>query len=192
MIFESYPTPHFVSQTFNFTLLKPIDSFLSAYEKSLATNYVFSSQEELSYKLFHNSFFQADINSKFLLRVMAVEALIDPQQRPRDSVNHVNLLIQYTKKSELSNQEKNSLLGSLKWLYFESIGQAGRRIVKSRLKEKKYMEKTAADFFTDCYHIRSKLVHGHLPAPTEEIARVSETLKTFVSDLLTAPILDIT
>jgi hypothetical protein len=53
-----------------------------------------------------------------------------------------------------------------------------------------YGDRTAPDFFSYCYQMRSNLVHGNLPVPTfEEVGGVAATLEVFVSDLLTGPVL---
>lgn len=166
------------------------ESFLSAYAKSLEISPAISQREELSYTLFNASFFQPTADSRFLLLVMAIEALIQPEHRSDKSFTHVDSLIQQTKNSDLPEQERNSILGTLHWLRYESINQAGRRIVTERIGDRTYIEKTAADFFTHCYQIRSNLVHGNLPIPTfEEIGGVAATLEVFVSELLTVPVL---
>jgi hypothetical protein len=121
---------------------------------------------------------------------MAVEALIEPISRSDESLMHVESLIWKTKNATLPAREKNSILGALSWLRFESINQAGRRTASERLGNRIYIGKNAADFFTHCYQIRSNLVHGNLPIPTfDEIGGLAATLEVFVSELLTVPVL---
>lgn len=190
MVFETFPKPRFASSNAQMTRGITPESFLSAYIKSLEVAPVISQREELSYTLFNASFFQPTADSRFLLLIMAIEALIEPERRSDESLAHVDLLIQQTKNADLPAQEKNSMLGTLRWLRVESINQAGRRIASERLGSRTYIEKTAADFFTHCYQIRSNLVHGNLPVPTfEEIGSVAATLEVFVSELLTVPVL---
>lgn len=188
MVFETFPKPRFVSSNARMTRGSKLESFLSAYATSLETLLAISQHEELSYTLFNASFFQPTDDSRFLLLVMAIEALIKPERRSDKSLTHVDSLIQQTMNSDLPAQEKNSMLGTLRWLRFESINQAGRRIVTERVGNRRYIEKTAADFFTHCYQIRSNVVHCNLPIPTlTEIGEVAATLEVFVSELLTIP-----
>lgn len=81
-------------------------------------------------------------------------------------------------------------MGSLNWLYKESISQAGRKLA-DRLTGHNYMDMDAKKFFTYCYGLRSKLVHGSVPRPTrEEVDLASVDLESFVGDLLSGPLLE--
>jgi hypothetical protein len=102
-------------------------------------------------------------------------------------------MINATEESaSLSAEEKRSLLGSLTWLKCESINQTGRKLASDRLGDRKYMEKKAPAFFSYCYGIRSRLVHGEHPLPTQqEIGSVVAQLEVFVSDLLSGDLRDI-
>jgi hypothetical protein len=190
MVFETIPKPRFASSNAQLTRGTTPESFLSAYAKSLELSPALSQREELSYTLFNTSFFQPTADSRFLLLIMAVEALIEPEPRCGESLAHVESLIQQTKNAALSAQERNSMLGTLRWLRVESINQAGRRIAGERLGSRTYIGMTAADFFTRCYQMRSNLVHGNIPVPTfNEIGAIAATLEVFVSELLTIPVL---
>lgn len=188
MTFETLPKPRFVSSNAQMTRGTTPESFISAYKKALDASPTIFQREELSYVLFNASFFQPTSDSRFLLLIMAVEALIEPEKRSDESLAHVDSLIQQTKNANLADQEKKSIVGSLEWLRLESINQAGKRIVNERLGNRLYIGMTATKFFTHCYRIRSNLVHGSLPAPTyEEVNALAATLEVFVSELLTIP-----
>lgn len=190
MVFQSNPKPHFVSANAKVTRGTNPEIFLANFTRTIAARPQITSRDLLSYTLFHASFFQPSSDSRFLLLVMAFEALIEPDSRSADSQAHINLLIQQTKSSSLSSDEKNSILGTLRWLHKESINQAGRRLAAERLGCRVYGGKIAKDFFSYCYKLRSNLVHGNLPAPSfEEVGSAAATLEAFVSDLLTCPIL---
>lgn len=190
MTFETFPKPRFASTNAQMTRGSTPESFVLAYAKSLEVSPTISECEELSYTLFNASFFQPTADSRFLLLIMAIEALIRPEPRSSQSLGLVESFIKQTKELNLPDQEKNSILGTLRWLKVESINQAGRRMVIERLGNRTYLEMTASDFFTHCYQIRSNLVHGNLPSPSfEEIGRLAATAEVFVSELLTIPIL---
>lgn len=188
MVFETLPKPRFASSNAQMTRGTTPESLISAYKKALGASPAISQREELSYVLFNASFFQPTADSRFLLLIMAIEALIEPKQRSDESLAHVDSLIKQTKNANIPDQEKNSIVGSLEWLRLESINQAGKRIVSERLGNRMYIEMTATKFFTHCYGVRSNLVHGNLPIPTfEEIGALAATLEVFVSELLTIP-----
>jgi len=91
-------------------------------------------------------------------------------------------------ESSLEPEEKNSLIGSLRWLRDESINKAGQRLTRAKLGNKSYEGKSAPDFFSAIYSLRRRLVHGKEPFPTfAETNAIAAPLEVFVSDLLTAP-----
>lgn len=190
MVFETIPKPKFVASDAQMTRGAHPDAFVSALKKAIALNPTMPERDLLAYTLFNASFFQPTSDSRFLLLVMAVEALIDPAPRSPNALTHVVSLIEQTKSASLAADERNSILGALSWLRRESINQSGRRLVTERLGAKVYDGRNAKDFFTYCYQLRSNLIHGNLPIPTfEEIGRVAASLEVFVSELLTTPVL---
>lgn len=190
MVFQSDPKPRFASSNAQMTRGASPETFMSAFAKAISLQPQISERDLLAYTLFNASFFQPTADSRFLLLVMSIEALIEPALRSSGAQNHVESLIEQTKSSPLSGGERNSILGSLRWLLRESISQAGKRLATERLGTRVYGDRTAPEFFTHCYQMRSNLVHGNLPVPTfEEVGGVAATLEVFVSDLLTGPIL---
>lgn len=160
------------------------DAFLEAIKQGLTL----SDRERVSLSLFHASFFQPTEDSRFLLLVMAVEALIELLPKSLQAHQRIDEFMQQIRTSPLDSSEKESLLTSLCWMKKESIRQAGRRLVISRLGEKTYRDKPAAKFFSYVYDLRSKLVHGR-PPEFEEIHGVVGIMEVFVSELLTAPLM---
>ena len=144
-----------------------------------------SEQEQLAYNLFSASFGSVTADARFLNLMMAVETLIEQRERPQHVQTHVVQLIELTKTDPgLDQSERDSLLGALRQLRRESVGQAGARLAK-RLGGKRYRDMEAPQFFKSCYDLRSKLVHGVHPRPTlEEVGRAAGSLEVFVSDLL--------
>lgn len=191
MVFQSDPTPCFVSMNTKITRGAIPENFISALTQSITLQPQISERDLLAYILFNASFFQPHADSRLLLLVMSIEALLEPVLRSTAAQNHVDSLIKQTKSSAaLTVEERDSILGSLRWLRRESINQAGKRLTTERLGSRVYGERAASEFFSYCYQMRSNLVHGNLPVPTcEEVAAVVGTLEVFVSDLLTCPIL---
>lgn len=188
--FKSEPIPTFISQNMQGIRGVSIETFMAAIVESVAQDPLISEDELLAYNLFNLSFFQSITNIRFLLLVMAVEALSKPTSRSADSLNHIDGLIKQTDSSLLKADEKDSILNSLCWLKKEPIDQAGRRLITNRLENRIYEEKPAVEFFTYCYKLRSKLVHGNLPSfNSSEVSKIVQSLEMLVSDLLTSPIL---
>jgi hypothetical protein len=141
----------------------------------------------LAYDLFSASFWQPSEDARFMMLMMALETLIEPLPRTDAVQAHVDALISTTASSKLPESERRSILGTLDWLKEESISQAGRRLART-LGDRHYNDQTPAQFFTDCYAIRSGLVHGRHPQPS--VAGRVATLEQFVSNLLSGELLD--
>ena len=192
MVFAAEPKPRFVR--FKANMLRGIsrEAFLHAFAAAEKVQPQINDRERLAFSLFNASFFQPTADSRFLLLVMSIEAIIDPAPRSTEAQSHVMSLIAATNAASIPPEERESMLGAIRWLRKESINQAGRRIVTTRLGMRQYEGRSAPDFFSHVYQMRSNLVHGNLPYPTfEMVGAAAAPLEVFVSDLLTIPILGI-
>lgn len=167
------------------------ERFTKAWISAIERRHVLAERELLSLELFHASFFQASEDTRFLLLMMAIEALIEPQPRSEKAREHVKRLMKLTQTAEtLTDREKDSLLGSLRWLLNQSIRQAGRTLIENQIGDRQYDNRTAAQFFIEAYNVRSHLVHGNRPFPTrEEVGNWAANLEVLVSDLLSGELL---
>ena len=190
MVFRTELNPRFIStNAIGIRGLSP-KIFTADFVSSLRNIPSLTDKDQVAYSLFNGSFFQPSADGRFLMLVMAVEALIDPALRSESAVNHVDTMIAQTRTAQIPEDEKESILSSLHGLRKESISKAGQRLALSRLGGLLYNNRTASEFFAYAYRLRSNLVHGNLPVPTfDEIVTVTGTLEEFVSDLLTSPFL---
>ncbi|QDT17091.1 hypothetical protein CA12_32030 [Alienimonas californiensis] len=117
---------------------------------------------------------------------MAVEAILEPSERSDVVQSHVRSLISQTRESELPQDEKQSICGSLDWLFRDSIGRSGRKLAESLLAGKTYNGKAAGKFFEQCYSIRSKLVHEGNSGRGQKPEELITELNSFVRDLVIA------
>lgn len=194
LVFESEPPSRFASiGSSTLVSVMQADRVAKALSFAIQNRPAISESERLSLDLFHSSFFQPSNDIRFLVLVMAVEALLDPEPRPSAVASYIHRWSQEIEESEsIAAEEKSSLLGSLKWLYNESINRAGRKLAIQRLGNRKYSDRNAASFFSYCYGLRSSLVHGESPRPTiQEVGRAAAQLEVFVSDLLSGPLLGV-
>jgi Apea-like HEPN len=192
MVYETEPKPKFALIKMNGVRGINKEMFESSFFIATSRNLEFSKKEIVAFTLFNDSFFRQSADSRFLLLMMAIEALIELKPRVEATIKHVESLITQTKTATLPESDKNSLLGSLQWLKKDSISQAGKQLTVMRLGDRQYMNLDASKFFTHCYGLRSKLVHGNIPFPTfEEISSTVGELELFVSDLLTKPFLEL-
>lgn len=186
MTYECEPRPRFVRAG----PITPIvgkngqdlfDAIHATREEAPTPNPVIS----LAFDLFSASFFQgSSADARFLMLMMALETLLDPQPRSLKAREHVERLIQLTKESGLPDREVNSLVGSLNWLRNESIQSAGRRLA-AKLGDKTYMDQSPTVFFITCYELRGRLVHGSSPRPRrQQVDPIAANLERFVGELL--------
>ena len=162
------------------------EEFENIFSLAIEQPRIITERERLSFAFFNSSFFQESPEVKFILRIMAVEALLEQLPRSNNSQAHVQKLIKITQDSnDLPQEEKDSLMGSLFYCLEESFRRRGGILAKNRLGNRKYNNKGAASFWKDCYDLRSKMVHGKPPLPSpEEIESLEAQLKLFVLDLL--------
>ncbi len=189
IVFATEPRPIFRNLSATGVAGRFEDHVLGALAVAAAQRVEADEKTRLAYDLFGASFSVDEPDARLMLLMMAVETLIDP--KPRGAViAHVQRLIAITAQADISAQEKQSITQSLSWLLRQSIGQAGRDLA-ANLGDRRYLDKSATRFFTDCYSVRSALAHGHLdrPHPTD-VGRYAAHLEGFVSDLLARPLLD--
>jgi hypothetical protein len=190
MTFNTEPRPRFA--LFSAKPLRGVNQgmFERSFSAAVAARPKLTDREKLAYSLFNASFFRESADSRFLLLMMAVEALLEPAPRSNAERTHVEWLIQSTREADLSAEARNSMVGALRWLLNESISHAGRRLSADRLGNRIYLDMPASKFFSHCYGLRSSLVHGSTPYPTfETVSTAVGQLEVFVSDLLTVPVL---
>lgn len=190
IVFATEPRPIFRDLSATGVAGRFEDHVLGALAVAAAQQVEADEKTRLAYDLFGASFSVDEPDARLMLLMMAVETLIDPKPRAGAVIGHVQRLIAITAQAEISAQEKDSITKSLGWLLRQSIGQAGRDLAAT-LGDRRYLDKSATKFFTDCYSVRSALAHGHLdrPHPTD-VDRYAAHLEVFVSDLLARPLLD--
>jgi hypothetical protein len=189
-VHEKLPNLHFIKMgDVSPIVTKPLGKLVEELLGFVAVQSELSTAEEVAFEFFSASFFQASADARFLLLMTAIETLIEPRKRSTQARAHVDSLIAITSGNEdLRDEERLSIEGSLRFLKRESFRQAGKRTATERLGDREYEGKTAPEYFSDCYDVRSKLVHGIDPIPTwEEVNQMNGSLQQFVSDLLTAP-----
>jgi hypothetical protein len=166
------------------------ERFIETIKRAFEYNSDLSDQQRLAFDIFGTAFFQKSIDARFLMLMVAFETLLVQDMRSKEVQKHIKELIHLTDASSaISRDEKNSLIGSLQSLNKESIGQAGRKLVEC-LGDHTYSGQKPDAFFTSCYEIRSRLVHGSVPRPTrDDIANICISLESLVGDLISYQII---
>jgi hypothetical protein len=197
-VYECDPPPTFVvaPPAPSLAVYSPPGAFENAFEAAAARPREPSPSLEVAYDLFAASFFvTGQPDARFLMLMMAVEAMLECERRPPVILAHVENVIEATRKLELPADEeihRKALLSALDYQRDESIGHAGRRLART-LGDRTYgLGQTPEKFFSSCYEIRCRLVHPspHRLPPRDEVDMRAASLQVFVADLLSREILD--
>lgn len=188
MTFESEPSPVFVTSKLHAVRKVQPEKFETAFGKTASVAHRLTERERIAAGIYSASMFEVNQDARFLLLFVAMEVLIDQKERNDRSKEHVARIVQLTEEADLSDEDKESMLGSLRWLGSESIRQAGRRLVTERLASEAFDNRSAVEFFDHCYQLRNRLVHGGDRYPSrEEVSHTAANLEVFVSRLITSP-----
>ena len=166
---------------------KAAAAFVEEVAAAVATPLSLSAKQELAGEILSASYFDASDRSRFVTLITAVEALLDPQQRPAATQLMLAKMIKVVEESGVEEATHDAMLGSLQRLKRESIGQAGRALAERLLGGKVYEGQTPAQFFSLCYRLRSSILHsGKVPEEITDFLSVCATAHAFVCDLLIA------
>lgn len=183
-VYSSEPRPVFSQVSSHSHIAQAGQVLASAIADVEAEDAAMSELEQTAFELYSSSFSNVSSDARFIVLMMALETLIEPQPREVAVVTHVDSMIELTRHADLPDAQKQSLLGSLEYMRLDSIGQAGRRLAAT-LGERHYADMPAVRFFTHCYTLRSRLVHGAHPRPSQqEIDDLAPDLQRMAADLL--------
>lgn len=123
-------------------------------------------------------------DSRFLMLMIAVEAMIEAGNRSTAQVQAIDQLIERLDSLPFGEDDRRVLKQTIGGLKRESINSAGKRLAAS-LGDRTYAGKSPKAFFADCYTARSNLVHGNLGRPdSATIRELTGHLERFVRDLV--------
>jgi hypothetical protein len=145
-----------------------------------------TTRERLAFDLYSAAdFVSSRPEARFVLLMMALEALIEVDARGPHAQEHIDALIRLTEEvATLDRDEADSLKNALRSLKRESVRHAGRRLIAA-LDGRHYDGKTALTFFNECYGVRSALVHGAASRPSRDrVSRLAANLHLFVGHLI--------
>lgn len=185
-VYPESPLPYFDSEVHGYFTSEgpPRPTFDDVFEENYRLNWSMNERESLACALYGAAQTEVSARAKFLLLVSVVESLIESEERDTQTLKHVEHLIKLTEESALAQSAKSSLLGSLKWLRYESINHMCKELVTRHLGEKEYGGKKAQQFFRECYSIRSELLHTGKSSKENALSTVLNDLNILVQDLL--------
>jgi|WetSurMetagenome_2_1015567.scaffolds.fasta_scaffold36885_5 hypothetical protein len=144
-----------------------------------------SDKQRLALELYGASHYEKSDRARFLTLILCAEALLEPSARSDKERELIDSLVNFIKDADIGNEERQSILGSLMWLYKQSISQSLRKMAEEHLGGKTYDKLPAAKFITVCYEARSTLVHtGGVNESQVNIGVLAAQLNIYLSDLL--------
>jgi len=162
---------------------KLIDTFQREY---LHTRHI-TEKQVLASEIYASSFFDVSPRSRFITLVTAVEALLE---RPKRTDVVEELVEEFKANTQLSNiddQTKKSIIGSLEDLRSESITQAGCTLAGRLIPNELFDGQSSAKFFTRCYKLRGQILHrGKAKDGLVDMLYLANVMESFVAGLLLA------
>jgi len=165
-----------------------VNSFIKIFQQGL--NIKLNDKENLGFELYNAYAFESSIRAKFLTLIIAIESLLGRPKRNDKTVGYIESLVKQTKnQTELKKNDMDSLVGCLEELKYQSISSRAKSLIKKYLKSKKYNGKSAEIFFSECYKIRSDIIHtGKPPEKIKDFRKITVELYKMVSALLISSI----
>jgi hypothetical protein len=189
MVFPTEPAPAFLGITVGDAVIgKPMEGLLAAIRVACDGPAELTVRERLAFASYTSSFGQPP-DARLVTLVSAVELLLEPGPRAAESQVVVDKLLNEVATSKLPDGEKRSMQSHIAWLRKQSIGQSLKAIAH-RLGDRRYMNLSTAKFLSNCYKLRSDLVHGNEPVPSfDDVNLHGAELERLVGNLLSISVL---
>ncbi|HEV7148663.1 MAG TPA: hypothetical protein VGN48_16850 [Pedococcus sp.] len=183
--FEGDRVPLFVSTSGDFSVGIQEGRLRLAID-SIAQRTRLSDRERLAFDLYSLSRTVADKpDARFVVLMMALEALIDQRQRSDVTIRHIDTLVDATREAEgLTTDDREPLMNGLRALKRESARRAGMALVES-LRGRTYLGMSPDRLYKECYDLRNAIVHPRSARPSRDVVgRHGAVLETLVAHLI--------
>jgi hypothetical protein len=186
-LYEHVENLRFVSFNAKETVGKYPPNLISTFQREYLNSRQLTEKQLLASEIYASSFFDVSARSRFITLVTAVEALLEPPKRSDEVQTLVAELEATTRQSMIDEPTKESIIGSLGWLRYQSIRQAGRTLVLRLIPNELFDGQSSADFFTRCYDWRSQILHrGTIVGELVDMWHLANLMEPFVARLLLA------
>lgn len=153
-------------------------------EWNCAVSTTISLRNLIAYELYASSRFESSSRARFLLLVMAVEALGCQGNRSEEEQALIAQLLEHVRTSDLPEPRRTALMNGIRGLKKVSIGETCRRLVTQAIDAAAVTDPDAAGHFQDCYRVRGKIVHSGKTPPPSQLTHESNRLEKSVRELL--------
>ena len=160
---------------------------IGTFQREYMNSRQLTEKQLLASEIYASSFFDVSSRSRFITLVTAVEALLEPLVRSNEVQSLVAELEATTQRSIIDKPTKESIIGSLQWVKYQSIRQAGRMLADRLISKEVFDGQSSADFFTRCYDFRSQILHsGAIMDESVDTLYLANVVEEFVARLLLA------
>ncbi len=121
---------------------------------------------------------------KFLATYLAMEQIVKKEMRSAKAQQLIDELIQYTNNSELSNSEKQSLVGTLGHLKEQSFSSAFTAFSKRVASPTEIFNMPVPRFVSKCIKIRNKIAHNVAIDKMPELDNYTNNLRSMAMSIL--------
>jgi hypothetical protein len=170
----------------------PIDRTVEGFTEGIRAGFnlgTLSPKVLLAMELFVAAYFDSSLNSQLVMRVMAIEALMEQAEVSGRVTSCIAALNDVVRAQGLEPKERDDLLRSLCWLSLETKTRTGIKLAERLLEGRKYGRSKPGKVFRRLYEARSRIVHdGTSGLEQEELRRLNDLCGVFVKDLLDASI----
>jgi len=142
----------------------------------------------IGYDLYASSRFENSTRARFLLLIMAIEALVEQSRRSESEVALIERLLHTINDARLPTEQSAPLLSGVGMLKNVSISHACRSHLGRSIAARIVTDPEAAEHFTACYRIRGQIVHGGATPSASQLSDHSSRMETTVRELLMAAI----
>ena len=164
---------------------RPVDFFVDEISQLVSIADTFNPKILLAMELITASIFETTHRTRFLTLVLAVESILEIDERPEDVQELVEKIIEITGNSGVDHATKKSIIGSLKLLKKESTSRSLRKQSLRYLRDKEYGGLNSERFIKKCYEARSQLVHtGKVNEEKYNINTLAANLEMYLKDLI--------
>jgi len=186
-IYEHVEELRFVRSSAKPRVGKHLPRLVDTFQHEFAGKRHFTEKQLLASEIYASSFFDVSPRSRFITLITAVEALSERVKRSDNIDALVEELKAKAKKVILDDDTRNSIMGRLGDLKYQSIGEAGRTLVGRLLPAELHNRCSSVDFFTKSYNLRSDILHlGTIPDKKVDVLDLANKMEEFVHRLLIA------
>lgn len=183
-VYEHVDNLSFIGFNADIKLGKTSQTLIDTFSREYFSTLQISDKVLLAAEIYASSFFDVSPRSRFITLVTSVESLLNQLIRPDELQCLFNEFETKLHQLTIDPKTKNSIIGQLSNLKYQSIGEAARDLIHRLIPNYIFNGNTSKNFFTDCYHKRSQLIHNGVLDPSDSISELANEMERFVSLLL--------